>query len=343
MNSWSRARLREAVVTFCVLAAVFVVVALLIENVFGRGHQRVAVEFMLVASLVVAIQSYVGNSGLISFGHVSFYAIGAYVAALAVLPASKKARQVPDLIPLLRDIEAGLWAAIGLAVVAVAIFAALIGVPFARMNASVVPAATLALLVLTHSVINLSLRVTRGPQGLSGIPDLVATPTVLATALFISGAALLYRASPWGLRLQAVREDEVAATALGINVGVTRFIGWMVSAVLMGLGGAVWALNALAFAPAKFYFADTFALLAMLVIGGLGSVTGAVLGAAAITVLAELLRGFERGRTIGPITLPELPGIVQMATAVLILVVLMWRSNGVLGNTEAGGVRWKRR
>lgn len=329
--------------TFAILAVVFVVVSLLIDHVFGRGHQRVATEFLLVASLVVAIQSYVGNSGLISFGHVSFYAIAAYVAGLAVLPASKKARQVPDLVPLLRDIEVGLWAAIGLAVVAVVIFAAVIGVPFARMSASVVSAATLALLVLTHSVINLWLRVTRGPQGLSGVPDLVDTKTVLISALFIAGAALAFRASPWGLRLQAVREDEVAAAALGIDVAITRFVGWMVSAVLMAIGGAVWALNALAFAPSKFYFSDTFALLAMLVIGGLGSVTGAVLGAAAITVLAEALRGFESGKTIGPVTLPELPGIVQMATAVLILLVLVWRPNGVLGNSEAGGLRWRKR
>jgi len=343
VNAWSRRRLREALVTFVVLAALFVIVAVLIETTFGRGHQRIATEFLLVTSLVIAIQSYVGNSGLISFGHVSFYAIAAYVAGLAVLPAGTKGRQVPDLVPFLRDIEVGLWPALGLAVAAVVVFAAFTGVPFARMSASVVSAATLALLVLTHSVINLWSGVTRGPQGLVGIPDLVTTWTVLGTALAVSGGALLFRASPWGLRLQAVREDEVAAAALGINVAVSRFIGWMVSAVLMAVGGAMWALNALAFAPSKFYFADTFSLLAMLVIGGLGSVTGAVLGATIITLLAELLRNFEGGLTVGSVTLPELPGIVQMATAVLILLVLMWRPSGILGNTEAGGLRWKRR
>jgi len=337
--NWSRRRLAESARTFLVLGLVFTIIAVVIETVLGRSDSRIATEFMLVTSMVIAIQVYVGNSGLVSFGHIAFFAIAAYVAGLAALPPERLASIAPDVPAWLANLEASLPVAVGLALVAVVVFAAFTGVPFARMKASVVSAATLALLVLVHSVINLWSGVTHGPLGLVNVPDLVNTWVVLATCLIITAAALLFRASPWGLRLQAVREDEVAAAALGIPIARTRFTGWMVSAVLMGLGGSVWALNAMAFAPAQFYFTDTFAMLSMLVIGGLGSVTGAVLGAAIVTVLSELLRNLEGGIVIGGLEIPELPGIVQMATAVLILLILIWRPGGLLGNDEAGGFR----
>jgi len=337
--NWSRRRLAESGRTFVVLGLVFTVIAVVIETVLGRSDSRIATEFMLVTSMVIAIQVYVGNSGLVSFGHIAFFAIAAYVAGLAALPPERLASIAPDVPAWLANMEASLPVAVGLALIAVVIFAGFTGVPFARMKASVVSAATLALLVLVHSVINLWSGVTHGPLGLVNVPDLVNTWVVLGTCLIITAAALLFRASPWGLRLQAVREDEVAAAALGIPIARSRFTGWMVSAVLMGLGGSVWALNAMAFAPAQFYFTDTFAMLSMLVIGGLGSVTGAVLGAAIVTVLSELLRNLEGGIVIGGFEIPELPGIVQMATAVLILLILIWRPGGLLGNEEAGAFR----
>jgi len=339
MNSWSGRRLREGAVTFAALALVFIVIAVVIETALGRSDSRIATEFMLIASMVVAIQAYVGNSGLISFGHVAFYAIAAYVAGLAAMSPSDKERITPDLPAWLMQLEAGLPAAVGLALLAVLIFAVFTGVPFSRMNASVVSAATLALLVLVHSVINLWNGVTHGPLGLVGVPDLVNTWVVLGTSLIVVAGALIYRASPWGLKLQAVRENEVAAAALGIPVAKMRFVGWVVSALLMALAGSVWALNSLAFAPSMFYFTDTFAMLAMLVVGGLGSVSGAVVGAAIITVLSELLRGLEGGLDVGGVSVPELPGIVQLATAGLILIVLIARPRGLFGNQEIGGLR----
>lgn len=340
--NWSRRRLAEATRTFLVLAAFFLIIAIIIETVLGRSDSRIATEFMLVTSMVIAIQVYVGNSGLVSFGHVAFFAIAAYVAALAAMPPESLESIAPDVPSWLAGMEAGLPLAVGLGILAVLVFAAFTGVPFARMKASVVSAATLALLVLVHSVINLWSGVTNGPRGLINVPDLVTTWIVLGTCLVITAAALTYRASPWGLKLQAVRDDEVAAAALGIPIARMRFAGWMVSAALMAFGGSVWALNAMAFAPSQFYFANTFAMLSMLVIGGLGSVTGAVLGAAIVTVLSEFLRNLESGVSLGGIQIPELPGIVQMATAILILVILIWRPGGILRNDEAGAFSFRR-
>lgn len=343
MNGWSTRRLRAAAITFLALAVVFVAVALAAELVLSRGQTRIALEFMLIASLVIGIQVYVGNSGVLSFGHVAFYGLAAYTAALAAMSPEQKTRFQLELPGWLMDMEAPLLLAVALAVVAVVIFAAFTGVPIARMQPSVVPMATLVLLVVVHSVINVSATWTRGPIGLASVPDLVDVWTVLATSLLVTAAALVYRASPWGLKLQAIREDPVAAESLGIPVARIRFAGWMVSAVLTAVAGAVWALNSLAFNPDRFFFTETFALLTMLVIGGFGSVTGAVVGAAIVSMVSELLRGLEGGFSVGPLTVGELPGIVQLATAVLILLVLVWRPGGIFGNKEAGDLLWRQK
>ncbi|MGC5586140.1 branched-chain amino acid ABC transporter permease [Ornithinimicrobium sp. W1665] len=336
MNRWSTLRLRAAAVTFAALAVLMLVVGVVGETMLGRSDQRVVVEFLLTAGMVIAIQCFVGNSGIISFGHVAFFGLAAYGTALAAIPADVKTDALPALPDSLASLELGLIGAVGVGVLVVTVFAVATGAPFSRMDVSVVPMATLAWLVVIHAVINRWNGLTGGPTGISRVPDLVGVPQALVTVLFITAVALLYGASPWGLRLQAVREDPVAAASLGIPVALTRFIGWMVSAVLMAVGGGMWALNALAFSPAQFFFAETFALLAMLVIGGLGSVTGAVAGAAAITVLSQLLRDLENGLSIGTLSLPALPGIIQLATAVLILGVLIWRPGGAFGNREIG-------
>lgn len=342
MGQWSRRRLRTALITWLALTVVLVSVAILAEYVLDRGLERIAVEFLIVTGLVVALQSFVGNSGILSFGHVAFFAVGAYVTALATIPPTQKESLVPDLPSWLAGMEAGLGSAMGLAVVAVILFAAATGAAITRMRESVMPMATLALLVMAHSVFALWDGVTRGNRGLVGIPDQVSTWTAMGGAVLIAGIALLFAASQSGLRLQAVRDDPVAAAAMGISVVRARFAGWMVSALLMGVGATLWASNSLAFGPEKFYYTDTFTLLAMLVIGGMGSVSGAIAGALVVSVLSELLRGLERGFELGPIQVDELPGIIQLAVAVSILVILIWRPRGLLGDREVGERRSKR-
>lgn len=343
MRSWSIHRLKSSALTFAVLAVVFTTTAIIAEFFLSRSQERVAMEFMLIASIVIGIQVYVGNSGVLSFGHVAFFALAAYAAALAVLPPTQKESQTPAIPSWLIEMQTSLFGAVAFAVIVVLLFAGFTGVPVARMNSSVVPMATLAILVVVHSVANVSTDWTRGPMGLVGIPDLVSTWTILGTSLFVCAAALLYRVSAWGLKLQAIREDEVAAAALGIPVARMKFIGWVISAALVGVAGSVWGLNSLAFNSDKFFFAETFALLTMIVIGGLGSTTGAVLGAAIVSVLTELLRGIEAGFTIGPLQVPDLPGIVQLATAALMLLVLYVRPQGIFGNVEIGDLKWGRK
>ena len=144
----------------------------------------------------------------------------------------------------------------------------------------------------------------------------------------------LYKESGPGLRLRATREDPLSAASVGTNVVRTRYGVWLLSAAMMGAAGSLWAQSVIAFNANQFYFAITFALLAMLVIGGRTSVTGAVAGAAIITFLTDTLARVEQGVAIGPWELPKITGTVQFVIAFLIIITLILRPEGIFDRWE---------
>ncbi|HEY5905597.1 MAG TPA: branched-chain amino acid ABC transporter ATP-binding protein/permease, partial [Actinomycetota bacterium] len=137
-----------------------------------------------------------------------------------------------------------------------------------------------------------------------------------------------------GLRLRATREDPLSSASVGTSVVRTRYGGWLLSAAMMGAAGSLWAQSVIAFNANQFYFAITFALLAMLVIGGRTSLTGAVAGAAIITFLTDTLARVEQGVAIGPWELPRVTGTVQFAIALLIIITLILRPEGIFDRWE---------
>jgi branched-chain amino acid transport system permease protein len=160
----------------------------------------------------------------------------------------------------------------------------------------------------------------------------VTVGTVAAIVFIVVGR--LYKESGTGLRLRATREDSLSAAALGTNVIRVRYGAWLLSAAMMGAAGSLWAQSVIAFNANQFYFAITFALLAMLVIGGRTSVTGAVAGAAIITFLTDTLARVEQGVRVGPWLLPRITGTVQFVIALLIIIMLIVRPEGLFDRWE---------
>jgi branched-chain amino acid transport system permease protein len=338
-----RSRLVGALTGWGLLAAMLGGVAALVSVAGTRQLERTTTDFLLAASLVVALQTFVGNSGIVSFGHIGFVGIGAYVTALVTIPQILKADALPELPGLLARAELGLLPTLVLSVLAAALLAALVGGAMARMSELGFAMATLALLVMVHALLANWDSVTRGGYGIYGIPSNTTMWVALGGLLTMALLARLYRASRSGLRLQATREDPLSARSVGVHVERSRFTGWVLSAAMMGAAGSLLAQHLLAFDPDQFFFALTFSSLAMLVIGGRESVTGAIAGAAFVTVVADLLRQLERGFTLGGLEVPELPGLVQLVIAVLIIVVLVFRPSGLLGRNELEDlIPWRR-
>jgi branched-chain amino acid transport system permease protein len=340
----SPARLRGAVAGWLLLSVILAVLVWWAQAAGAAQLQRVVTDFLLTAVLVVGLQVFVGNSGIVSFGHMAFVGVGAYTAALVTIPPAIKEQALTGLPGWLEALELGFVPSALLGMLAAVIVAALVGGAMARMSELGFAMATLALLVLVHAILANWDSVTRGGYGIYGIPNNATPWGSLAGLVVVLLVARLYRAAQPGLRVQAAREDPVSARAVGVNVAVSRFGSWMLSAAIMGAGGAMLAQQLLAFDPDQFYFTLTFSTLAMLVVGGRESVTGAVAGAAVITVVSEALRRAERGFSFAGIEVPELPGLVQLVVAALIIVVLIFRPAGLFGRRElddvSGAAAW---
>src|SRR6185503_12652231 len=133
---------------------------------------------------------------------------------------------------------------------------------------------------------------------------------------------------------RAVREDTIAARAVGIKVLPTRLSAFVLGAFFAGIGGSLYGHYLGSFSPASFYMAYTFALISMLVIGGMQSLTGAVLGVVLVTVASEVLRNLERGIDLGVLTLPPLYGAAQIVLGIIFILVMIFRPTGIMGDRE---------
>ncbi len=327
-------RLRPALWGTAMISVLLVAGMALVESFGSASSSRTFVMFLVNVMLVVSIQAFIGNSGIVSFGHVAFMGIGAYTTALVTIPEVVKDAQLPDLPSTFATADLGLLPAIALSALAAFVVAAIFGGAIIRMTESTMAMATLALLVVVHTFFQNATTYTRGSLGLAGIPVRTTIGVATAGAVVFLLLGRLYKESGPGLRLRATREDPLSSAAVGTSVVRTRYGGWLLSAAMMGAAGSLWAQSVIAFNANQFYFAITFALLGMLVIGGRTSVTGAVAGAAIITFLTDTLARVEQGVAIGPWELPRVTGTVQFAIALLIIVTLILRPEGIFDRWE---------
>lgn len=314
------------------LLAIMVAVALL-ASLAPPAMQRTVTEAFVKLVVVIGLYIFVGNSGVFSFGHVGFMAIGGYVSAiLTILPAKKQVAL--GLPPFLETLQLPGLAAMPVAMLVAAIVALLVATPLVRLRGIALPMATFALLVIVHVVALNWQSVTGGRQALVGLPRFTGLWTALGGVAFALIVATIYQQTRHGLALRCSRESEVAAAATGIDVERERLIAFVVSGVVVAMGGVLFA-HFLGTMTANTFFLDlTFVTLTMLVIGGMRSLTGACAGVALVSVASELFRSLERGIDLGGHVVEAPPGLQEIALAVILLVILIMRPNGLAGDWQ---------
>ena len=324
----------RALGTFLVLAAALVAVTALLATAPG-ALQRTGTEALVKLVVVVGLWIFVGHSGVVSFGHVAFMAIAGYGSAVLSLPVAKKAAllQLPE--PLATT-ALPVWASAGLGVTLAGLVALLIGVPLMRLRGIVASMATFAVLAITHVIAQNWQAVTGGRQALVGVVRVTDLWLALAGCLTALAVATLYRPSRHGLLLRCARENEIAAAASGIDVSRERLVAFVLSALVAGLGGVLYVHFLATVTAGTFHLDLTFVTLAMLVVGGMRSLTGAVVGTALVSIANEALRTIERGTTVLGIPLDAPPGLQEIGLALLLLLVLLLRPAGLMGDREAG-------
>jgi branched-chain amino acid transport system permease protein len=295
-------------------------------------YQQITLNMFITVVLVLGLQLFSGNSGILSFGHVAFMAIGAYVSALLTIPPNLKAAtftEMPGFLDWILDAEMGTIPSTLVAGAVAAVFAVIVAPPIVRLAGVPAGIATLALLVIVYTFNIQTTSITRGTSTMIGVPSTTTITSALIWAIVAVLAAFAYQASRRGIRLRATRENEGAARSVGVSIPRERGVAWVLSAFVMGIGGALYGHYIIAFSAGEFYFTATFNIVLMLVIGGMTSVSGAVVGVIFVTVIKEALRRFENGPLAG-----DLPGFTELLLAAILLLVLIWRPRGLTAGHE---------
>ena len=293
------------------------------------------------AILALSLNLIYGFTGMFSLGHAGFMAIGAYVSALCVLPTAQK-----EMMWILEPIawpfsvlETPFWVSVLAGGLVAAIFGLLIALPVLRLGGDYLGIATLGFAEIIRVLIVNATPITNGSLGIKGIPShatlLVCYGWAVITLVLL--ARLCY--SNFGNILRCIRDNEIAASVMGINVFQYKVLSFCIGAFFAGIGGGLLGSHLSTIDPKMFNFLLTFNVLMFVVAGGLGSLTGSILGATIITILLEWLRFLEEPMDIGIIQIPGIPGMRMVVFSVVLLAIILKRREGLMGTRE---LTWNR-
>ncbi|MFI3271896.1 MAG: branched-chain amino acid ABC transporter permease [Pseudomonadota bacterium] len=256
---------------------------------------NIMISALLYIMLGLGLNIVVGLAGQLVLGYIAFYAVGAYAYAL-----------------LSADFGLGFWTVLPIGGACAAVFGILVGFPVLRLKGDYLAIVTLGFGEITRLVLENWGDVTRGPSGISNIPrpsffgmhmDINASTTyiyylVFACVIITIIAVARLKDSRIGRAWQALREDEIACEAMGIDLAKTKLSAFALGACWAGFAGVIFAAKTTFINPASFTFLESAMVLAMVVLGGMGSTLGVVLGALILILLPEYLRAFSEYRML---------------------------------------------
>jgi branched-chain amino acid transport system permease protein len=322
--------------------AVLVVVVGVLSTLVGSSTEIYFLNALVAVSIVVAIYVFVGNSGVLSFGQISFVAVGAFAAGVMSVPVESKLAVLPDAFPFLRENTVGNVPSLLIAAAVGGIFALLVGIPLMRLSGLAAGIATFAVLEITQNVLREWTKIGPGATVLSLVPETTRALQATVGALIVIGVAFAYQRSRFGRQMRASREDAFAAEGTGINIHLQRLIAFTISGALAGFAGGLLVHLLGSIETRQVYLELTFLTLAMLVIGGVTSLFGAVVGALAVSGLDSLLAEAEEGIDVLGVTVDLWQGSRLVVLGALMALVLILRPSGITGGREFS-LSWLRR
>ncbi len=267
--------------------------------------------------LALSLNIIVGYAGQISLGHAAFYGVGAYTSALI---ATK--------------LGVSFWVALPAAIVMTAFIGAILGLPSLRVSEDFLAITTIGINFVVQATFKY-VKFFGGALGVSGIPfpsighhNLSLAEFALMTTIFTVLAAIItyWVSVSWiGLGLKAVREDELAASSSGVNVYKFKVLAFIIGSALAGLAGSLYAHFMMFITADDFSFPLSITILSMIVIGGIGTVRGAFLGAILLTILPELFRPLADYR--------------MLVYAILLILFMRFLPEGLIGDES---ILWKK-
>jgi branched-chain amino acid transport system permease protein len=310
--------------------AIVIVAALVLVNALLTGRLvpgfSISPYFLQILSLAginiilaVSLNLINGFTGQFSIGHAGFMAIGAYVSAFLSFTFGDRIRAALAFAPQSVQNSVLLLVVLAAGAICAAIAGFLVGVPSLRLRGDYLAIVTLGFgEIIRVFIVNVD--AVGGARGLGGIPRLAnffwiylfAAATIVMVTRIVN--------SSFGRTLIAIREDEIAAEAMGVNTTRHKVLSFVVSSAMAGVAGGLFAHYLMYLHPNSFTFIRSFEIIIMIVIGGLGSITGSVLGAVLYITLTEGLREFAQYRMV--------------LFSLLLVVIMIVRPQGILGHRE---------
>ena len=320
-------------ISIIMLIIIFIIIA---NKNFDSYVIRILNLCAIYIILGVSLNLINGFTGQFSLGHAGFMAIGAYSSALLYMSPELKEVNffITPLIWPLSVIQIPFVFSLIIAGLVSAGVGFLVGVPCLRLKGDYLAIVTFGFSEIIRVIFNNLQNVTNGPIGLKGLPIYtnlwwsfgIAILTVLVVKNLIN--------SSYGRALKSIRENETAAEAVGVNLFFHKSLAFAIGAFFAGLGGALLGSFIMTIDPNIFSFLLTFQLIVIVVVGGLGSITGTVISAIIITVLMEVLRSVEAPMNIFGLHLPGIPGMRMLVFAILLMAVILFFKKGLMGKKE---------
>ncbi|MDA3733570.1 branched-chain amino acid ABC transporter permease [Niameybacter massiliensis] len=278
-----------------------------------------------------------GFTGLFSLGQAGFMAIGAYCVGIFTVPLAEREMvyYLEPMHPAIANIQLPFVVALLLGGLVAAFFAFLIGAPVLRLKGDYLAIATLGFSEIIRIVFTNLQTITNGALGIKNIPTITSMWwTFGIMLLFIIFMFLLIRSS-YGRAFKSIREDEVAAEAMGISLFKHKMLSFIISGFMAGIGGGLFAALLGTVDPKQFYFTLTYNFLLIIVLGGMGSISGTVISAFLVTAGLEWLRFLDEPATLFGVSIPLFrPGLRMVVFSVILMLVVLYYRKGIMGQNE---------
>ncbi|HEV7835444.1 MAG TPA: ABC transporter ATP-binding protein [Caballeronia sp.] len=339
-----------------VLVTALVILAPMLIGAAGGNYWVRVLDFaMLYVMLALGLNVVVGFAGLLDLGYIAFYAVGAYVAALLSSPQlSTQFEWIAHLFP--NGLHTPFWIIVPCAMALAATFGVLLGAPTLRLRGDYLAIVTLGFGEIVRIFMNnldRPVNITNGPKGITGVDpvslfgfDLSKShslfgfnfPSVynyyylfVLCSLFVIFVCVRLQHSRIGRAWAAIREDEIAAKAMGINTRNVKLLAFAMGASFGGLSGAMFGTFQGFVSPESFTFWESIVVLACVVLGGMGHIPGVILGAVLLAVFPEFLRS-----TMGPLQnfifghqIVDTEVIRQLLYGLAMVLIMLYRSEGL--------------
>lgn len=326
---------RDAKLTLAAAVAGLILL-FIFDSTFDRFTMQIFKLCAINIILALSLNLINGFTGLFSLGHAGFMAVGAYTCALLSMTPDQKANNfvLQPIVPWLQDAHLPFLPSLLIAGLVAGLIGWFLGVVALRLRDDYLAIATLGFSEIIRVILTNAQSVTNGSLGLKGLPRYTTMWWAWGSAVVITLFLVLLIKSSYGRAFKSIRDNEIAAESMGIDVFGMKVLSFTISSVLAGIAGGLLAHYLTTIDPKQFIFLKTFDILLIVVLGGVGSITGSIVAAIVVTVSMEALRFLDGPLNLGFMVTNGVPGLRMVFFSALLMIVVIFRQQGLMGTSE---------